>query len=439
MNKNVFKGLGKVFKFTLKQNILSKAYLSVTVVIGIILAGIFIGVNVFMATDNEKNPVETIYLLDESKLLGIIPKEVEKYLSTNYEEELKDIEIKTTDKELVKALEEADGATVGLGVKNDDGRISVEVVIPEESDVSKNDGEDIAEYIAAYLSSVKIMNAGLTPEQLAVLFVPIEVKDSVIGKEINIASSVLKMLAPMIFSLVMYIMLIIYGQSISKNVSSEKTTKLMEYILTSTKPYALITGKILAMTLSALVQFVFWVLCVIIGFIAGDKIGKAINPEYKNVMMEIINMVRDEISGAFSWQSIVMAIVVFAIGFLFYCCLSGLISSFPQKTEELQQCMVIFQYIVIAGFFIVYFDVMVDKEILTALGTYLPFCSPFSLPANIIIGNMSMTKIAVSLGILVVSTLVVLILTARVYKSMILFNGAKITPEVIRKAFIGKM
>ena len=439
MNKNVFKGLGQVFKFTLKQNVLSKAYIAVTVVFGIILAGILIGVNVYMATDNEKNPIETIYLLDESKLSGIVPEEIEEFLSTTYEDELKDIEIKVADKELVKVLEEADKSSIGMGVKNDDGKISVEVIIPEESDVSKNDGEDIAGYVAAYLSSIKIMNAGLTPEQLAVLFVPIEVKDSIIGKEVNLANSLVKIVAPMVFSFIMYMMLIIYGQSISKNVSSEKTTKLMEYILTSTKPYALITGKIFAMTLSALIQFVFWVLCVIVGFVAGDKIGKAINPEYKNVMMGIIDMVRDEMSSAFSWQSLVLAIAVFAVGFLFYCSLSGLISSFPQKTEELQQCMVIFQYIVIAGFFIVYFDVIVNKEIFTALGTYLPFCSPFSLPANIIIGDMSMTKIAVSLGFLVVSTLVVLILTARVYKSMILFNGAKITPEVIRKAFIGKM
>lgn len=439
MNKNVFKGLGQVFKFTLKQNVLSKAYIAVTVVFGIILAGILIGVNVYMATDNEKNPIETIYLLDESKLSGIVPEEIEEFLSTTYEDELKDIEIKVADKELVKVLEEADKSSIGMGIKNDDGKISVEVIIPEESDVSKNDGEDIAGYVAAYLSSIKIMNAGLTPEQLAVLFVPIEVKDSIIGKEVNLANSLVKIVAPMVFSFIMYMMLIIYGQSISKNVSSEKTTKLMEYILTSTKPYALITGKIFAMTLSALIQFVFWVLCVIVGFVAGDKIGKAINPEYKNVMMGIIDMVRDEMSSAFSWQSLVLAIAVFAVGFLFYCSLSGLISSFPQKTEELQQCMVIFQYIVIAGFFIVYFDVIVNKEIFTALGTYLPFCSPFSLPANIIIGEMSVVKIAIALGILVISTLIVLVITARVYKSMILFNGAKITPEVIRKAFIGKM
>jgi ABC-type Na+ efflux pump permease subunit len=439
MNKNVFKGLGQVFKFTLKQNVLSKAYIAVTVVFGIILAGILIGVNVYMATDNEKNPIETIYLLDESKLSGIVPEEIEEFLSTTYEDELKDIEIKVADKELVKVLEEADKSSIGMGIKNNDGKISVEVIIPEESDVSKNDGEDIAGYVAAYLSSIKIMNAGLTPEQLAVLFVPIEVKDSIIGKEVNLANSLVKIVAPMVFSFIMYMMLIIYGQSISKNVSSEKTTKLMEYILTSTKPYALITGKIFAMTLSALIQFVFWVLCVIVGFVAGDKIGKAINPEYKNVMMGIIDMVRDEMSSAFSWQSLVLAIAVFAVGFLFYCSLSGLISSFPQKTEELQQCMVIFQYIVIAGFFIVYFDVIVNKEIFTALGTYLPFCSPFSLPANIIIGEMSVVKIAIALGILVISTLIVLVMTARVYKSMILFNGAKITPEVIRKAFVGKM
>lgn len=439
MNKNVFKGLGQVFKFTLKQNVLSKAYIAVTVVFGIIFAGILIGVNVYMATDNEKNPIETIYLLDESKLSGIVPEEIEEFLSTTYEDELKDIEIKVADKELVKVLEEADKSSIGMGIKNNDGKISVEVIIPEESDVSKNDGEDIAGYVAAYLSSIKIMNAGLTPEQLAVLFVPIEVKDSIIGKEVNLANSLVKIVAPMVFSFIMYMMLIIYGQSISKNVSSEKTTKLMEYILTSTKPYALITGKIFAMTLSALIQFVFWVLCVIVGFVAGDKIGKAINPEYKNVMMGIIDMVRDEMSSAFSWQSLVLAIAVFAVGFLFYCSLSGLISSFPQKTEELQQCMVIFQYIVIAGFFIVYFDVIVNKEIFTALGTYLPFCSPFSLPANIIIGEMSVVKIAIALGILVISTLIVLVMTARVYKSMILFNGAKITPEVIRKAFVGKM
>ena len=428
-----------VFKFTLKQNMLSKAYITISIVFGIIFAGILIGVNIFLATDNEKNQIQTIYLLDESKLTGIVPDEIEKYLTTSYEDEIGDIEIKVTDKELSKALEGADENTVGLAIKNNDGKFSVEVVIPETSNVKKSGGEDMANYFATYLTSVKVMNAGLSEEQLAVLFVPIEVKDSVIGEEVSVGKSLVKMLAPMLFALVLYMMLLFYGQTISKNVTSEKTTKIMDYILTSTKPYALISGKIFAMTLSALIQFVFWVICIIVGFVAGDKIGKAINPDYENVLMTVINTFKDDVSGAFSWQALLLAIVVFAIGFLFYCCLAGLVSSFSQKPESLQQCMVIYQYTVIAGFFVVYFDIMVDKKILTTLGTYLPLCSPFSLPANIIIGEMAMTEIALALGILVVSTVGVLILTARVYKSMILFNGAKITPTVIKNAFIGKM
>ena len=143
----------------------------------------------------------------------------------------------------------------------------------------------------------------------------------------------------------------------------------------------------------------------------------------------------------FDWVTMIVACVIYSLGIALFLSpnalapggMSGVAIIINELSGLPTGMMIVILNIplLIAGFFIVYFDVIVNKEIFTALGTYLQFCSPFSLPANIIIGEMSVVKIAIALGILVISTLIVLVMTARVYKSMILFNGAKITPEVI--------
>lgn len=441
--KSSFSGMGKVFAFTLKENIMSKSYVCITVVVSLILALLLGVVNVMMAAAYEPAKAEKVYILDETGFAGMdFDNVADTIQSENTKKRFKDTKFISMDKdankdELRKLITEEEN-TAGVVVSVKDNKVVVDVMAEKDSIVLEDDSEDIGEIISDYMQIAKISNAGLSEEQLAVLLTPISVNDVVIGEESNIAKSLVTMFAPMIFSLVIYIMLLFYGQTISKCVTAEKTSKLMEYLLVSIKPNALIAGKILAMALSAILQFSIWCVSALAGFLIGDKVVRSSTPEYENVVLQAVDLIKDEASQAFSVTSLVLAILVMCLGFLFYCVVAGLVASFSQRPEGLQQLMIIYQYIVIAGFLIAYMSAMFDKKALKIASDYVPICTPFSLPANILVGNMPINMCLVSTALLLVSTILLIPVTARIYKALVLFNGSKITPDVIKKAIFGK-
>lgn len=453
---NSFAGVGKVYKFTLGQNLKSKGFKIVTALVAIVFMGIFIAINVIGAWDKSTD-VRKVYILDESGMIGY-----DNEMLSNYDEEAID-GIDKVEFELVgskgmdaKAGEGADDnktaidkdellnivcdeeATVGIYVGNDDNKITVTAYVDENGILDEDDAIEIAEYVSGYYDMLKISNAGLSEEQIVILFTPINIIEEQIGSESGMTAAMMKIFAPMIVSLVLYMMLLFYGQTISKSVIAEKDSKLMEYILTSVKSQGLIAGKILAMVTLAVIQMVIWLSSAGVGLFAGEYIGKQINPDYSNVIVGVIKTLKDEAAGAFTWYGSLLAFVTFIIGFLFFCTLAGLVSSFVQKTDGLAQMMVIYQYSVIIGFLVSYMGSLMENKTLIAISNYVPICSPFSLPANIVIGSMGAGEIAISLGILIVSTFVIIVATARVYSALVLFNGAKVTPKVIKSALLGK-
>jgi ABC-type Na+ efflux pump permease subunit len=156
------------------------------------------------------------------------------------------------------------------------------------------------------------MQAGLSVKQLTSVLKPSVTSFSQVGESTNEIAQAIKMAAPMLFGFILYMMLILYGQTISKSVSTEKTSKLMEVLLISVHPYALITGKVLAITSMALGQFVTWIAAAFVGLYGGNAIAHGIYPQYENSAITIINFLKDNIGQtALTLPAIVLAVIFF--------------------------------------------------------------------------------------------------------------------------------
>lgn len=440
MNKSgKFKGVGKVFKFTFAQNACAKGFGIVTAIIGIILMAAVIFINV-IAAQKDTNDIKNVVIADNSGFEGFNQDELKKYNSLENIEYIDDIsfeliEAKNEDK-LVEYMNNSDEAanTVGILISRNKEKLKLASYILSDGEIDKEAADNITEFVSGYYNQLKFVNSKLTPEQLMIMLTPVSVMDSQIDEDTDIVKTMVKIFAPMICALLMYMMLLFYGQTISKIIISEKTSKLMEYILTSVKADALIAGKILAMVTLAICQVFLWVICLVVGCVIGNEIGKSINPEYKNIIWELIKSIKEMSDGALTIQSLIMAFVAFIIGFLFYAVLAGLVASFIQKAESMAQVMLIYQYTVIAGFLVAYMGSFIENKTLIFISNYIPIFSPFTLSANILTGLLSPIEIVISGGILTVACVLLVVLTAKIYRSLVLFNGVKITPAVIREA-----
>ena len=435
--KNNFRGWDTVFRFTFRQSTKGTAFKLVTALISLILIAGFIAINIFVAKPDDKkpeiSPIKTIFVSDNS---GLQPTDFKAYSPEFSAEELKNIEFVTvTDqsREEVLATAASDSTeSIAVIITATKTGYEMEAAIPSTSTIKKNQAKTVLELMQSGFVSSKMMQSGLTVEQLTTVLMPIVTSYSDIGENTSVIATVIKMLAPMIFGLVLYLMLILYGQNVSKSISTEKTSKLMETLLTSIHPYALISGKVLAITSMAVMQFIIWILAGVIGLYGGNAVAHAIYPVYENSVITIINFLKDNIGEtAMSIPAVILAILVFCIGFLFYCVLAGLAGCMVSKPEDAASTQVIFVFPILISWLVCYMAPIMGNETVLTVARYIPFTIPFCVPVDLITGSIGWAQGILSLAILSVFSILVIMLSARIYKGLILYNGQKVNLKMI--------
>jgi len=433
MSKNKFAGWKDVFSFTLHQVTKGKAFKITTICFALCLFLIVGLANIITAaTGNvEKvSPITVVQVLDESGFATTDFNMLSQVKGTAYSGiTFLAVEAGKTSEELLKAMQSESNTEVLLQITKENEGFGMILSIPANSEITKKNGEALLKKLVPYFEMNKLTQIGLTEVQLVTINMPITTTFTSAGEaEETMGEIVIKMMAPMLFALMLYIMLLLYGQSICKSLVAEKTSKIMELILTSVTPYSLIIGKILAMTFMAIFQFILWISSAFAGFILGDYVAKTMYPEYQNAIMAVFKLIKESTNAtAFSIPAILLAVLSMCMGFLFYSVIAGMVGAVLNKAEDLSTGMAIYQIPVMISFFMAYFIPLQEGSPLINFVWYFPFTAPFSAPANLIIGNMGIVEGGVSFIILSISTLLLILLTGKLYKGLVLFNGSKIS------------
>lgn len=417
--KSLFSGFPQVFNFTLKQITRGRGFKIATfgfaILFFIVCFGINVGIAMFSQNKEEISPIEKVYVY--------VPDGFEN-TSIDTNSILAGTEFKSVNIEGVKAAPESlKDKEAFLNITKSGDEYKLELTINNSGKISEKEGYKFLGYVEDYLKQYLYLSSGIDGNQLTVILSPVNSAVTEVSEDgQSIGEMLIKIFVPMLLSFILYFLLIYHGQSIGKSLISEKASKLMELLLISVEPYAIVAGKILATAIIAIVQMFSWIVGAILGFAIGNKVAELINPSYNNVVVNVIKMIKDNTaSDAFSIGVIIIAVIAVCLGFLFFSVLAGLIYSNINKPEELSSGTSIFNIFAVVGFFSSYF--------LTAFGSgsematlilhvlrYVPVVSPFILPADILVGNISIAGGVISLLITVMCTFVLVMLTGRVYK-----------------------
>ena len=434
-NKGMFTGWKDVYTFTAAQDIKGGSYKIVTILIGILVAVVFALISVVMAgiQSEESDEIDvdsdfstklsTVYLVDNEilqdekmnelitlalSLDGAIP---EKYT------------VNVIAKDKVGEFIEADKSVVVEIEDFGDYTISFKTLVPSDDADKKETAEEYLGYVVSCADMYSAMIAEVPEKDMLYFAAPFLTQATSVeeGKQ-SLSVFIANMIVPMVVSMILYSMIILYGQNVTKIVVAEKSSKLMEMLLTSVKPYALIAGKILAIVSIAVGQIAFWAVCGFGGYKVGDIIATKMNPDYVNYLDAIIDMLaKDNGANAFTWYSFVMAFIFIVVGFLTYSVLAGLVAATISRLEDLSTGMALFQLPVIFGWLGAYLTPMLNIKALDVVINYLPISSPFAVPGNIILGKMSVLESMISLLLLSVTCVGLILYTGKVYKGK-LFN-----------------
>lgn len=432
MKNGLFTGWKDVFAFTFSQNTKTKTFKSALIGIGVLMFAIFFMINMITgfvksekkSSTKETNKIEQIWIINESE----IPegKFADFTDETNFMEnvEIKEYKSSKAD-ELISSMQKDDivGIVIKLyqGKDTEDGKRQYMLDVYSVEGLARENVEKASGIIVNYFDSIKYTITSVKQESMNIILSDSNVYSKDVDEEDeSIGETLAKIFIPMIFVLIIYMMVLMYGQSISKSLVVEKNSKLMEMLLISVKPYAIVAGKILAMYSIAILQMFIWAGMGIAGFLVGDKIAGEMFEKYENPIIDLISLMRDNSASAFSMSSIIVGIIALLAGFLLYCVFSGLIASNITKAEEIANGMSVYQMVVVVAFLAAYMlPLMQSESVAVKIIRYIPITSAFILPSDVIVGNIGIIGAIVSILITIVSIFAMIIATGKIYKKKV--------------------
>ena len=434
---NKFKGWKNVFSFNYKQSAGAKGYIAVTTLVAIVILAAAMIISVIAAkpeedeliTESSYCTVETAYVLDLAGLGTLQFMEWIPELSEEYYSDLSLIQVENMTVEEVQTKAAQEPFTVGIVIEKKENNIEVTAVVPSTSDeISLMDGQEVADLVAVAVEQARFAQSGLSELQFSQINKQVMISVSDAGEETNVVVYLVQYIAPAIFGLVLYFLLLLYGQSICQSVSVEKTSKLVETLLTSLHPYALLTGKVFAIVATALQQFFIWVAALVVGIVAGGMLAESMYPGVESGISVVVEFMRANIGeSALSPAAVVLALITFCCGFLFYCVLSGMAGSMVSRPEEAASVQSIFTLPIVISWIVCYFGTLMEKESLLVVARNIPFTIPFCVPVDLLTGAIGIGQGIISTLILLAFSILVIMLSGRIYKGLVLYNGEKVT------------
>lgn len=221
---------------------------------------------------------------------------------------------------------------------------------------------------------------------------------------------------------VLYMVIMMFGQKVAMSVVTEKTSRAMEVLITSASPVALMFGKILASSVAGIFQ--------ITAIFGSAFISYNINKSYFETNA-VINTLFN-----FPASLVGYLLIFFLLGFLIYSFLFGAMASTVSKIEDLSSVVMLIQIIFVAGF-VVSTNAMtsgdVNSELMKGLSLF-PLTSPMAMFTRIAMSEVPGLEILLSVAFLILATILIGYIAAKIYRVGVLMYGTKPTLGKIIKA-----
>ncbi len=239
--------------------------------------------------------------------------------------------------------------------------------------------------------------------------------------------------------------ILIYGAMVMRSVIEEKTSRIIEVIISSVKPFQLMLGKIFGTALAGLTQFVVWGLLMLLIFVGSsyffgvelhnNGVGmQQMGAEQMNQLAQNeTQLVFDELMSLPLISTFVYFILYFLLGYLLYSSLYAAIGAAVDNETDTQQFMLPIMLPLMLGVYIGFATVINDPHgTVATVFSLIPFTSPIVMLMRIPFG-VPWWQILISLTLLLLSFLGVVWIAAKVYRVGILMYGKKISYKELMK------
>ncbi len=406
----------------------NKTFIIMTFLSPLIMVGIGTLVGYLSQLNNDK--VRTISVLDES---GLFSDEFESDDNLIYE--LMD----GAGLEDAKTIVESSGNYGLLYIPKVDSldQLSERITFYSEDSPSPILLDEIEDAIAAKANFLKLKEAGLDPRQIEKLRIRVNTKLETFGGEKTSKLSIgLKLGFGGLAGYLLFMFIIIYGNMIMRSVIEEKTSRIIEVIISSVKPIKLLLGKIIGTSLAGVTQFLAWVVLIgifsfVIAAIFGIDNGAMQQQDALEQAQAIAgseDFVQEFIKEFFHLpllNLVIMFILFFIGGYLTYASLYAAIGAAVDSETDTQQFMLPILMPLILAVYVGVFTVIDNPHgTVSQVFSFIPLTSPVVMLMRIPFGVPLWQQI-LSVVILFATFIVTVWFAAKIYRVGILMYGKK--------------
>lgn len=455
-----FKKLGIIIQREYLNKVKKKSFLLITFLAPVLFAGIAILPSVIMLGAKE-----------EAKQVGVIDRSgiVLPFLTDNEVTHFKDLGPDASP-EAVKADLSASGVDILLTISELDtvGR-TVSADCYSEKPLGMDTGDMIESRINDAVEAYRIESYGIDnlEEIMAGVKSDVKLRSYTIdesGKE-SISESGIYMALSMILGMALYMFIALFSGMVMSSVIEEKSSRVVEVLMSSVKATELMFGKIIGVALVALTQFLLWILLTLMligvagGILGKDKLmgmlGDDPATEMVSQMNEDVNLptgmdlngalaAATDTTGVAAGEPSGMEVVVstlgninlgqilfaflffFVFGYLLYASLFAAIGSAVENEGDSSQLQIPVTIPLLLAFFIAIYAFKAPDSSLVFWGSMIPFTSPIVMLARIPFG-VATWELVLSMALLVITFVVCAWASAKIYKVGILMYGKKST------------
>ncbi len=389
-----------VMKFTINDMVKRKSFVISTL---IILVLIVIGFNVpnMLKSIKGDDTKEKLLIVDTQ---NVFEGRLEELKNTDWQY---DIQLGNYTYEEIKEKIESEEIDKGLIINAENNNIKIRYIV-ESATMINSVPEDIINAVSKLYSNIQIGKLGLTSEQLQTISPNFEFNIEQTSEE----EAKGNIFAMMLMSIVLFYAIYFCAYQVSSSITTEKTSKIMETLVTSTSPRTIVLGKTIGIGVVGLLQLVAIVATALISaktFLDG----------------ELLNAVLD-MSNITPYLGII-TIIYFILGYFTFALLYALTGSTVSKPEDIQSANSPIAILAVIGFYLSYFTMMNPASELNIFASLFPISSPFCMPFRVMMGIASVGDVIISIVILLVTILIIAKIAIKIYSSAILNYGTKMS------------
>ena len=410
------KDLWTVASFTFQDLVKRKSFIISNIIILLIIV---IGFNIprvlgqFVGEDENFGTTKTT-IIDYDNIFG---DSLEKTFENNPEYNV-DIVAEKWDLNTVKEKIKEGEIEEALYITKQDESISVQYVVESEG-LATSLPQDLVNLLKSAYQNKQIQDLGIAPEQIAVINMPFEVNLTAV-EENEAAENIFPM---MMLSIVLFYAIYFFAYQVSSSITTEKTSKIIETLVTSTSPRTIVLGKTLGIGLAGVMQTV---VTVVVALICAKLF---LDPAIIDAVLGSIN---------FTPVLAIITIAYYILGYSLFALLYALTGSTVAKPEDVQSANGPVAILAVIGFYLSYFTMMNPTSNLNQIAAIVPISSPFCMPFRVMMGLATTGEILLSLAILVITILIVAKVSIKIYSSAILNYGNRMNLKDLFRIYKNK-